>query len=113
MPRFSDHCVKSAIRLVRQSTTVPNTSNTNAFTAEISDMLAPCFCYSCLQGASEHLAVLDEPEIVGNLVVERPRLDVVRLGQPIHPARARRLGLGVHRFDQGPPQPTATRSVGD
>jgi hypothetical protein len=29
------------IRLVRQSTTVPKTSNTNAFTAEISDMLTP------------------------------------------------------------------------
>src|SRR5947207_12165711 len=41
MPRFPDHFVKSAIRLVRQSTTVPNTSNTSAFTAEISDMLTP------------------------------------------------------------------------
>src|SRR5438270_5493079 len=39
MPRVSDHLLKSAIRLVRQSTTVPNTSNTNAFTAERSDML--------------------------------------------------------------------------
>src|SRR4029077_20955624 len=41
MPRFSDHLVKSAIRLVRQSTTVPNTSNTSALTAEISGMVAP------------------------------------------------------------------------
>src|SRR6185369_2180221 len=38
MPRVSDHLVKSAIRLERQSTTVPNTSNTRAFTAETSDM---------------------------------------------------------------------------
>src|SRR6266404_260235 len=43
MPRFSDHLVKSAIRLDRQSTTVPNTSNTSAFTAETSDMRAPRF----------------------------------------------------------------------
>src|ERR1700739_1008584 len=41
MPRFSDHLVKSAIRLVRQSTTVPNTSKTSALTAEISDIFAP------------------------------------------------------------------------
>src|ERR1700736_5611717 len=46
MPRFSDHLVKSAIRLLRQSTTVPNTSNTSAFTAEISDMSAPCLLFS-------------------------------------------------------------------
>jgi hypothetical protein len=31
------------IRLVRQSTTVPNTSNTSALTAEISDILTPFF----------------------------------------------------------------------
>src|ERR1700675_1439577 len=43
MPDVSDHFVKSAIRLVRQSTTVPNTSNTSAFTAEISDMVASLF----------------------------------------------------------------------
>src|SRR6478752_26097 len=43
MPRVFDHLVKSAIRLVRQSTTVPNTSNTSAFTAEISDMFSPFF----------------------------------------------------------------------
>src|SRR6476646_11279519 len=46
MPRVSDHLVKSAIRLVRQSTTVPNTSNTSAFTAEVSDMLDPV-CFVC------------------------------------------------------------------
>src|SRR6267154_2274024 len=38
IPRFSPHLLKSAIRLVRQSTTVPKTSNTKAFTAEISDI---------------------------------------------------------------------------
>src|SRR5258708_5236751 len=102
MPRLSAHAVKSPIRLVRQSTTVPNTSNTSAFTAEISDMFAPFS--NCHSGAmrsiepgisrfrvrvfdaprndslsSKHLAVLDESEIVGNLVVERTRLHVARL----------------------------------
>src|SRR4051812_19961142 len=43
MPRVCDHLAKSAIRLLRQSTTVPNTSNTSAFTAEISDMVASPF----------------------------------------------------------------------
>src|SRR4051794_23976542 len=46
MPRVCDHLVKSAIRLLRQSTTVPNTSNTSAFTAEISDMVASPFLLS-------------------------------------------------------------------
>src|SRR5215207_6664313 len=41
MPDVSDHLVKSLIRLVRQSTTVPNTSNTSAFTADTSDMRGP------------------------------------------------------------------------
>src|SRR6266545_209018 len=40
MPEVSDHLVKSLMRLVRQSTTVPNTSNTSAFTADTSDMRA-------------------------------------------------------------------------
>src|ERR1700682_5637200 len=43
MPEVSDHLVKSLIRLVRQSTQVPNTSNTSAFTPEISDMVTPVF----------------------------------------------------------------------
>src|SRR6516165_11667131 len=43
MARLCDHPVKSLIRLVRQSTTVPNTSNSSAFTAETSDMIAPFF----------------------------------------------------------------------
>src|ERR1700745_2974840 len=47
MPRVSPHFVKSLIRLVRQSTTVPNTSNTSAFTADMSDMLTPFFVLAC------------------------------------------------------------------
>jgi hypothetical protein len=40
------------IRLVRQSTTVPNTSNTSAFTADTSDMRAsPLFFFFCHSGA--------------------------------------------------------------
>src|ERR1700716_624809 len=56
MPRVSDHLVKSAIRLVRQSTTVPNTSNTSAFTAETSDMSTPCFSILSLRDAPTELA---------------------------------------------------------
>src|SRR5438093_13323366 len=41
MPEVSDHLVKSLMRLVRQSTTVPNTSNTSAFTADTSDIGRP------------------------------------------------------------------------
>jgi hypothetical protein len=37
--------VKSAIRLVRQSTTVPNTSKMSALTCERSDMFAPEFYF--------------------------------------------------------------------
>src|SRR5690349_6649242 len=40
MPDVSDHLVKSLMRLVRQSTTVPKTSNTRALTADKSDMRA-------------------------------------------------------------------------
>ena len=48
MPEVSDHLVKSLMRLVRQSTTVPNTSNTSAFTADTSDMRAsPLFLFFC------------------------------------------------------------------
>src|ERR1700710_712875 len=43
MPLFSDHLVKSAIRLVRQSTTVPNTSNTRAFTFGMSLIVSSLF----------------------------------------------------------------------
>src|SRR5450759_1197780 len=99
MPRLSAHLVKSAIRLERQSTTVPNTSNTSAFTAEISDMSNPCslpICHSEMRprGADpefrdsgfalraprnddlllEHLAILHEAGDVGDLIVENPRL---------------------------------------
>jgi hypothetical protein len=45
MPEVSDHLVKSLMRLVRQSTTVPNTSNTSAFTADTSDMRASPFSF--------------------------------------------------------------------
>src|ERR1700761_456291 len=96
-PRFTDHAVKSAIKLERQSTTVPNTSNTSAFTAEISDMPVP---RSRRCSRLKHLAVLDEAEIVGNLVVDRARLRIVGLRQPIDPARIRRRGLRVDLLDQ-------------
>src|ERR1700754_4216870 len=98
MPRVSDHLVKSAIRLVRQSTTVPNTSNTRAFTAEVSDMLHSRFLF--LMGRSENLAVLNESQIVGDLVIKRAGLRVARLRQPVHPAGAGRLGLAINLFDQ-------------
>src|SRR5919197_2287476 len=41
MPEVSDHLVKSLMRLVRPSTTVPITSNTSALTADTSDMEPP------------------------------------------------------------------------
>src|SRR5258706_9794442 len=113
MPRFSPHPVKSAIRLVRQSTTVPNTTNPSAFPAEISDMFAPLLLSLIGGPRSKHLAVLDESEIVGNLVVERPRLRVARLRQPIDAARIRRLGLLVDRLDQRPSQPSTPSSLCD
>src|SRR5215469_8964569 len=50
MPRVSPHLVKSLIRLVRQSTTVPNTSNTSAFTIERSDMRTPFFIVLVIPG---------------------------------------------------------------
>src|ERR1700760_1688107 len=47
MPRFSPQAVKSAIKLVRQSTTVPNTSKIRALTPDTSDMVVPsCCCHS-------------------------------------------------------------------
>src|SRR6202051_2778574 len=137
MPRVPAHLVKSAIRLERQSTTVPNTSNTSAFTAEISDMFDPFQTSSFRDGpkdqtrnleipgslatlaprndgkSSQHLAVLDESEMVGNLIVKCARLRVARLCQPIHPARTRRLGLLVHRFDQRASPRTATHTFRD
>src|SRR5229473_3294682 len=78
MPRFSDHLEKSAIRQVRQSTTVPNTSNTSAFTAEISDMFTPCFVFGLLPGSSfpdVQLHIVDAPPTsglpeFGNIIVQ-------------------------------------------
>src|SRR5712671_2706866 len=145
MPRLSDHFVKSSIRLVRQSTQVPNTSNTSAFTAETSDMSAPCVCcrysgamrsiepgISRFSGAqlrtivrplrvrpgmtvtfSKHLAVLDEPEIVRNPIIESPGLRVARLRKPIDAARVRRPGSVVNGFDQCTSKPSAARGLCD
>src|SRR3981189_2504745 len=53
------------------------------------------------------LPVLNESQIVRDLVIQRAGLRVARLRQPIHPARAGRLGLAVDLFDQGPPKPAA------
>src|ERR1700704_4120986 len=89
MPRLSAHLVKSAIRLERQSTTVPNTSNTSAFTAEISDMRTP---------------LLHGPSVVGQLVVGNARLRIAGLRQPVHPAGACRLCLVIHGLER-PPRP--------
>src|SRR4051812_7416203 len=111
MPRFSDHFVKSSIRLVRQSTQVPNTSNTSAFTPEIYDMSAPCSCYC--SSWLKHLAVLDEPEIVRNRVVERACPRVIRLRKPIDAARTRCPCPVVDRLDQRPSEPPAARGFCD
>src|SRR5260370_38764897 len=128
MPRISDHLVKSAIRLVRQSTTVPNTSNTSAFTAEISDMSTPCCFNFVIPGCaplaqtrnleipgslvslaprndnycSKHLAILHETGDIGDLIVENARLRIGGLRQPVHPACACRLRLLIHGLDQRP-----------
>src|ERR1700738_1680517 len=139
MPRAAAHFVKSAIRLERQSTTVPNTAKTNAFTAGASGitlMAHPVyrskmfrFCHPGMrlaqalskinpashpshqlsQPTPKHLAILHEPGIVGDLVIEDTCLCVGRLRQPVHGARARRLGRLLPRFDQsGPPsKPTS------
>src|SRR5260370_4734275 len=88
MPRVSAHSVKSAIRLERQSTTVPNTSNTSAFTAEISDMSAPCFVFiylsltSSFRGDAQHRT--RNLEIPGSLVSRAPRNDNLLLSP--HPS---------------------------
>src|SRR3979411_625089 len=134
MPRFSDHLVKSAIRLERQSTTVPNTSNTSAFTAEISDISTPCF-YSSFRDAplgadpesrdpgsfasltgrntSRHLAILHETGGISDLIVENARLCIGGLRQPVHPAGACLLRLLIHGLDQRPPQPETAGAFRD
>src|SRR5438445_12283117 len=113
MPRFSDHLVKSAIKLERTSTTVPNPSNTSAFTAETSDMFAPLLLVWPASCISKHLAVLNETEIVSDPIVKNTRLRVARLGQPIDAARIRRLGPLVNCLDQRPSQSLAPRSFCD
>src|SRR6516164_6858636 len=72
MPRLSDHPVKSLIRLVRQSTTVPNTSNNSAFTAETSDMIAPFF--PALPADSPRHAIQDRRSSIEVEFVELPML---------------------------------------
>src|SRR6202051_1051788 len=72
MPRVPAHLVKSAIRLERQSTTVPNTSNTSAFTAEISDMFDPFQTSSFRDGPKDQTRNL---EIPGSLATLAPRND--------------------------------------
>ena len=53
---------------------------------------------------SKHLAILHEAGDVGDLIVENPRLRLAGLGQPVHPAGARRLRLFIHGLDQRPSQ---------
>src|SRR3954447_4454445 len=137
MPRVSDHFVKSAIRLLRQSTTVPNTSNTRAFTSsvwfivfpfdakpagfviarsacdEAIQILLAAFWTASLSLARtvglQHLPVLNESQIIRDLVIERAGLRIVRLRQPIDAAGTRRLGLAINLFDQCAPQSEAAR----
>src|SRR5262245_2550537 len=100
MPRFSDHFVKSLIRLVRQSTQVPNTSNTSAFTLEISDMFAPSLLFRFLVGRLELLAILHEPRPVRDLVVKQLRGFVGLVSHPVESAGARVARGGLDRRNQ-------------
>src|ERR1700686_678094 len=114
MPRLSAHLVKSAIRLERQSTTVPNTSNTRAFTPEISDMSTPSCLLFLIDGTrSKHLAILHEPRGIGDLIVKDARLRIGGLRQPVHPAGACGPRFLVHGLDHRPPQPESTRAFQD
>src|ERR1043166_5563921 len=61
----------------------------------------------------ENFPVLDESEIIGDLVIERAGLRVARLGQPVHPAGARRLGLAVNLLDQRAANAPAAGVLGD
>src|SRR3954454_17207146 len=107
MPRCPPHLVKSAIRLLRQSTTVPKTSNTSAFTAEISDMVrsvsfAVAFEFAGFAHISEPRArselfpVLDEARPFGDLIVQflRRLIRFVR-----HPVESACSGLASGGFD--------------
>src|ERR1700676_1228526 len=93
MPRSSAHLVKSATRLLRQSTTVPNTSNTSAFTAEISDMSAPC---SPIRHSGFDAAYRPRMPIPPSIEVEFLELAVIGL-DVAHRAgdRAHHHGLGL------------------
>src|SRR5665213_756579 len=61
MPRAAPHSVKSAIRLERQSTTVPNTSNTRAFTFDTSDIIALPALSSFRDGSQDQTRNLEIP----------------------------------------------------
>src|ERR1700733_1728031 len=117
MPRVSPHVVKSAIRLERQSTMVPKTSNTSAFTAETSDMSISSYCCSCSllcwPAHSKQFAILHEPRIIRDLIVQDPRLRIAGLGQPVYPAAAIGFCLYVHRLDQRAAEPKPARAVDD
>src|ERR1700748_16556 len=114
MPRVSPHLVKSAIRLVRQSTTVPKTSNTSAFTAEISDMTTPLLLLFLIERTrSKHLAILDETEIFRDLIVEDAGLRIGGVRQPVHPTGAGGFGPLVDRLDQRPAEAVTTPALAD
>src|SRR6266550_5074324 len=111
MPRVFDHLVKSLIRLVRQSTTVPNTSNTNAFTAAISDMLTPFFSFgSSFRGDANGSGLLagpmtgsaSNPESRGSgFALRAPRNDVVLLNcaRPLRALRRKIVAVGLAQLD--------------
>src|SRR6185295_16430863 len=118
MPRVSDHLVKSAIRLLRQSTTVPNTSNTRAFTAETSDIVrtfcfrhsgahAPCACEPGIQRllieipGSPHWAAQARPNgAPRNDGVGLQHLPVLDESQIVRDLVVQRAGLRVARLRQ-------------
>src|SRR5436190_10364030 len=106
MPRLSDHLVKSSIKLLRQSTQVPNTSNTSAFTSEISAMASLPFSVCCCSRL-QLLAVLDEARPLGDLVVERLRGLVGLVRQPVQAAGAGRACGGLDGRNQRTPRAAA------
>src|SRR6476469_3334039 len=109
MPDVFDHFEKSLIRLVRQSTTVPNTSNTSAFTAETSDMVGSpiVFLFLSLRGDAKHrtrkleipgLALARHPGMTpySSIQVEFLQLAMLCLDVPHRPRdRAHHDGFGL------------------
>ena len=61
----------------------------------------------------EYFPILHEPGIVGDLIVENPRLRIAGLRQPVHAAGAGFLRLRIDRFDQGPAKAEPARGVAD